>query len=74
MTDESAMKVLVFQYTSHRGITETRYVQPLSVWYGESEFHPGGSRWMMRAYDLDRRAERDFLLAGMSDITEEEPG
>lgn len=50
-------------YTNHRGERSVRYILPLRVWFGESEFHPQeGHQWYLRAYDYDKDAERDFAM------------
>lgn len=55
---------LIFQYTNHRGVTATRKVHPLHRYIGTTEFYPE-PQWLLRAYDLDRDAERVFALAKM---------
>lgn len=53
---------LVFYYTNWRGQTDLRRVRPVRVWHGKSGFH-AQPQWFLAAYDLDRRAQRDFALA-----------
>jgi hypothetical protein len=59
-----------FRYTNWRGETAVRTVVPRVFIYGSSEFHPE-PQWLMRAYDVDKEAERDFALKD-ADFTFEE--
>jgi hypothetical protein len=52
---------LSFRYRNHRGEVAERRVRPIHVWYGSTEHHPY-AQWLLRAYDLDKQAERDFAL------------
>lgn len=49
-------------YTNWREETELRRVQPKQIWWGSTRWHPEPG-WTMRAFDCDRRADRDFALA-----------
>lgn len=57
---------LLVDYTNWKGVRSVRRIQPLSLWYGVSEFHDG-EQWFIRALDLDRddRPMRDFALGGI---------
>ena len=59
---------LTFIYRNWRGEVAERKVIPLSVHYGATEWHPE-PQWLMRAFDLDKQAERDFAMADMSPDT-----
>jgi len=52
----------VFTYRNHRGVSGVRRVQPISVRYGTTEWHPE-PQWLMRAFDLDKDAEREFAMS-----------
>lgn len=51
-------------YTNHRGETNWRTIIPENVYYGMTEYHPD-PQWLLRAYDVDKAAYRDFALAGV---------
>jgi len=51
-------------YTNYRGETAKRRIQPLDLFYGMSEWHPGPG-YLLRAIDLDRGVEREFALKDM---------
>jgi predicted DNA-binding transcriptional regulator YafY len=53
-----------FNYVNHRGQYEHRSVIPLFVWYGSTEYHTD-KQWFMHAYDMGRKAERDFAMDDM---------
>ena len=50
-------------YTNYRGETAIRRFFPLYLWWGTTEWHsePG---WLLHAWDTDKKAERDFAMAG----------
>ena len=49
-------------YTNHRGDTASRTVSPVNIWFGVTEWHPKGG-WLMKCWDWDKHAERDYLLS-----------
>lgn len=51
-------------YTNWRGETATRRIRPIGVHFGASEWHPA-HQWHLRAFDLDRGAERHFALTAI---------
>lgn len=51
-----------FEYKNHAGKIATRRVMPLEIWFGSTQFHPK-EQWMLKAYDLDKEADRDFAIA-----------
>lgn len=53
---------LVFTYTNWRGKTEVRTVIPQRVWYGTTDWYTD-PHWFLRAFDFDKQADRDFVLA-----------
>ncbi|MDX1882711.1 DUF1653 domain-containing protein [Mycolicibacterium sp. 120270] len=54
-------KVVSIIYTNYRGETALRAVIPERLWYGNTDWHPA-DQWFLRAYDLDRKADRDFAV------------
>lgn len=48
-------------YTNYRGETSVRNVTPIYIDFGETDWHPE-PQWLMRAYDNDKKAFRDFAL------------
>lgn len=58
-----------FWYTNHTGKVAKRWVVPLRIWYGETEYYEG-PRWFLEAHDQDRNATRNFSLER---ITDQEP-
>ncbi|MDR6952331.1 hypothetical protein J2X65_001686 [Ancylobacter sp. 3268] len=55
---------LTFTYRNWRGETDTRRALPLGIRFGSTEWHPE-PEWLLRAFDIDRQAEREFALAGI---------
>lgn len=55
---------LIFWYKNHRGEEGYRRVRPLMFYFGSTEWHPG-PQMLMRAFDLEKDAERDFAVADM---------
>lgn len=51
-----------FIYTNHRGETAERTVIPLGVRFGSTQWHPE-PQWLLRAFDLEKGAEREFAMA-----------
>lgn len=52
---------ITLTYTNYRGETSERTITPIRPWFGSTEWHPE-PQWLLRAYDHDKRAERDFAL------------
>lgn len=51
-------------YTNHRGETAKRRVIPWRLYYGSTQWHPQ-PQWMIKVWDVDRQAERDYALSGI---------
>ncbi len=49
------------KYTNYRGETSIRNIEPISVWFGRTDFHKE-HQWLLTARDLDKGANRDFAL------------
>jgi len=55
-------RALEFKYTNWRGETSMRLAQPVSVRWGNNEWH-AKPQWLLRAYDLEKGADREFALS-----------
>lgn len=51
-------------YVNWRGERALRRIVPLELWFGSSEYHPD-EQWLLKAWDEDKNAERDFALSGI---------
>lgn len=58
-------EIVVIDYTNHRGVREPRKVLPISISFTKSQWHPGGPRWILTAYAMDRREQREFALSNI---------
>ena len=54
-------KQLSFIYKNWKGQTSKRYVIPIKIWFGHTEFHKE-EQWLMTAFDLVKQAERNFAI------------
>lgn len=61
MNETVVFTPLEFIYCNHKGETARRSVKFIKVWYGSTEYYKE-PQWLLRGYDLDRRAERDFAF------------
>lgn len=50
-----------FEYTNHRGVTATRRVVPIKIWFGSNIYHVS-PQWILKARDVERNLERDFAM------------
>jgi len=48
-------------YRNWRGVIAQRRIVPISFRFGTTEWHPEPG-WLMRAWDVDKGAEREFAL------------
>lgn len=53
-----------FTYRNHRSETALRTARPIRIWFGSTAFH-ADAQWLLEAWDLGRRATRDFALANI---------
>jgi len=57
-------RVLEFQYLTYRNVEELRRVVPMDLVFEESPYYPmHGKEWFLRAWCLDRQAERRFMMS-----------
>ena len=54
-------QIVKIVYTNHRGETSVRDIIPLEIKFGATEYHLE-PQWLLRAFALDREAERHFAL------------
>lgn len=55
-------RIISFRYRNWRGETATRRVLPQLIYHGSNEYHTE-PQWLMLAYDLDRKDNREFALS-----------
>lgn len=55
---------LIFWYKNHRGEEGYRRVEPIMFYFGSTEWHPD-PQMLMRAFDREKEAIRDFAVADM---------
>ena len=52
-------------YTNWEGVTASRNIKPLYLWYGTTEWHPE-PQWLIAGIDMETGNRRDFALAGFN--------
>lgn len=52
-------------YTNWRGETRSRIIRPGKIFFGSNAWHKN-PQWILRAFDFDKRAERDFAMKDIS--------
>ena len=55
------VEAIKMDYKNHRGEIKERHLQPLCIYWGKTEYYPD-YQWIMKAYDLEKKEERDFAL------------
>ena len=75
MTDNPHLDqgVVQVRYRNWKGVTALRRIRPISIRFGTTEWHPDPG-YLLRAFDLDKQAERDFALADCDFLTPREEG
>lgn len=58
----------VFDYTNWRGEKDRRRVIPHGMRFGSTEWHPE-PQWLMKAFDLDKQADREFAMRDIQPVT-----
>lgn len=61
------MKHIKITYTNHRSETADRIVEPITIWYGQTKWHPT-DQWFLKATDVARNLERDFAMINIGNI------
>jgi predicted DNA-binding transcriptional regulator YafY len=59
-------KQVIIDYTNWRGERSERRVNPVSLWYGKTEWHPE-EQWLLAAFDM-RDGEAYMKDFAMKDI------
>ncbi len=54
-------KHVLIDYTNWRRQRAERVILPTSLWFGTTEQHPK-QEWMVKGFDVEKKAERDFTL------------
>ena len=62
---------LTFTYANWRGEVGTRRVRPLTVRWGTSDWYKT-PQWLLLCWDLDKDDMREFALANMCDIKQQD--
>ena len=60
-------KSLAVSYTNYRGEGGVRRITPIQLYWGSNEWHPE-PQWLLRAFDHDKQAHRDFALLGFCGV------
>jgi hypothetical protein len=58
---------IIFWYCNHRGDEGYRNVTPLGIRFGSSDYYPE-RQWLLRGFDNDKGAEREFAMARMTNF------
>lgn len=61
------------EYTNWRGETGIRTIKPIRLWFGSTEYHPT-PQWLLKAFDVDKGAERDFAVNDMRPCADDDGG
>lgn len=63
-------QILVIDYTNYRGERSIRRVRPIRWEWAQSEFHPGGTHYFLRALDIGKQDIRLFLASDIHSMAE----
>lgn len=63
-------KLVNIDYTNYRQERGYRVVEPISIWFGKTDFHEV-PQWLLKAWDVEKKAERDFAIMGIHNWTTE---
>jgi predicted DNA-binding transcriptional regulator YafY len=58
---ETKAKVVIIDYTNHRGFRAERKILPSGISFDSSEWHEG-PQWLLDAYDLEKMESRTFAM------------
>lgn len=68
MDEAPALRTIWIDYTNYRGERAWREIEPTdarpALWFGHTEWHPQ-DQWLLAAYDIEKRAVRDFAVASI---------
>lgn len=54
-------RTVIIDYTNYAGERRERAIQPLSIYYGTSEWHKE-AQWLLVAIDMERGVSRTFAV------------
>ena len=60
-------ETVTLDYTNYEGKRALRRVMILELFMGQTEHHPK-FQWLVKAYDVDKKALRDFALASIHSL------
>jgi hypothetical protein len=60
----AATDLVTLDYTNHRGERGARLVRPIRLWWGATAWHRE-PQWLPECFDVEKRATRDYALAGV---------
>lgn len=55
------MRTVEIIYTNWKGVTATRSIQPIEIWFGTTDYHPT-AQWLLKALDIEKGEQRDFAM------------
>lgn len=63
---------VTLNYTNWQNETEARHIVPIKLWYGKTEYHKE-DQWLLKCWDLDKSAERDYAMKDIHSWQAKEP-
>jgi len=70
-TNNQYSTAIMFMYSNHEGKVERRSAATIDVFYGTTEYYPE-PQWLLKAWCLDRQAERIFAMNKMTPVVSDE--
>lgn len=61
MQTEGPSDSIAIDYTNHRDERRHRFVLPIKIWFGVTDWHPA-PQWFLRAFDFEKMKSRDFAM------------
>jgi len=55
-------QAVVIAYTNYRNEVSVRQIIPKEIYFGSNQWHKE-PQWLLKAYDLDKKADRHFAMA-----------
>jgi len=53
---------VIISYTNYKGISSVRNIIPKEIYFGSNQWHKE-PQWLLKAFDLDKNADRNFAMA-----------
>ena len=66
-----AHQELTFDYVNYRGEKGVRKVRPLTIRWGTSDWYKT-PQWLLMCWDLDKNDMREFAIANMSNVQQQD--